>query len=381
MPDALPVVIPYSHDWTTLGTGGGIETFLKLLIEGAEKSGLALTFICAGPRESSRGSVHFLPIMAKADSEAAFVRQLGKSLRNNGLALPRRAVVLANAEHYAWAVRNTLLPVVLMSHGAVPETLSLRHSPLFVKLFQRFIERHAVSRARRIIAINEAVARYYLTNYPSLDARKVVKIAIGLDLHEFENRPRRDPFAAYPLSRERDTVLFVGRLYPEKNVHLFLQACDELVRIRPSLQAMIIGAGPDASLVRQWAKTRPWIHWEERIPRDDVLDLMSVSSALAVTSTYESGPLVMLEAIASGLPVASTNVGRASEFLRPPIGRVVPASPKAFVEALGDVLSWSEDEVLRAVGLVRPLMNFENTIRSIASVLREVQRAQGIEVG
>jgi glycosyltransferase involved in cell wall biosynthesis len=140
---------------------------------------------------------------------------------------------------------------------------------------------------------------------------------------------------------------------------------------------MIIGAGPDASLVREWMKTRPWIHWEERIARDNVLDLMSVSNALAVTSTYESGPLVMLEAIASGLPVVSTNVGRVSEFLRPPVGRIVPASPKAFVEALGDVLSWREDEVLKAVEQVRPLMNFENTIRSIASVLRDVQRAQG----
>jgi trehalose-6-phosphate synthase len=39
--------------------------------------------------------------------------------------------------------------------------------------------------------------------------------------------------------------------------------------------------------VRDWEKTRPWIRWIERIPRDDVLDLMSVSNALVVTSTYE----------------------------------------------------------------------------------------------
>jgi glycosyltransferase involved in cell wall biosynthesis len=89
----------------------------------------------------------------------------------------------------------------------------------------------------------------------------------------------------------------------------------------------------------------------------------------------------MLEAIASGLPVVSTNVGRASEFLRPPTGRIVSASPKAFAEALEDVLSWNKAEVLRAVEPVRPLLNFENTIHSIASVLREVQGAQGTGVG
>jgi glycosyltransferase involved in cell wall biosynthesis len=225
------------------------------------------------------------------------------------------------------------------------------------------------------------VARYYLEKYPWLDARKVVEIDIGVNLRDFENRPRLNPFDSYSLSRGRDTVLFVGRLSPEKNVQLFLQACDELVRIRPSLQAIVIGAGPDASRVREWAKTRPWIRWLERIPRDDVLDLMSVSKALAVTSTYEGLPTVMLEAIASGLPVVSTNVGRALELLRPPIGRIVAASPKAFVDALADVLSWNKDEVLKALELVRPLINFENTIRSIASILREVQGAQRTEVG
>lgn len=372
MPGELQVIVPDSHDWTTLGTGGGIETFLKMLIEGAEESGLTLTLVCAGPRESSRGSVRFLPIMAKANSEAAFVRRLGKSLRTNGLALPREAVVLANAEHYAWAFRRTAHPVVLMAHGAAPETLRLRHGPLYVKLFQRFVERPAVGRAKRIIAINRRVACYYLERYPFLDPRKIVEIGIGLDLREFENRPRTDPFATYSIARDRETVLFVGRLYPEKNVHLFLEACDELVHTRPSLQAIIIGAGPDSSLVREWTKARPWIHWFERIPRDDVLDLMSVSNALVVTSTYESGPLVMLEALASGLPVVSTEVGRAPEFLSPPLGHIVPGSPGAFVESLKDVLTWNRDEVRKAAGRARGLMNFENTIHAVASVLREI---------
>jgi glycosyltransferase involved in cell wall biosynthesis len=259
-----------------------------------------------------------------------------------------------------------------MAHGAAPETLRLRHGSLYVKMFQRFVERPAVGRARRIIAINGRVAQYYLGKYPVLDPRKVVEIGIGLDLREFEGRPRTDPFAAYSLSRDRQTVLFVGRLHPEKNVHLFLQACDNLARIRPALQVVIIGAGPDASLVKEWTRTRTWMRWIERIPRDDVLDLMSLSNALAVTSTYEGLPMVMLEAIASGLPVVSTDVGRASEFLRPPHGRIVSASPEAFAEALRDVLTWNRVEVLKAVELLKRQINFENTIYSIASVLREV---------
>jgi glycosyltransferase involved in cell wall biosynthesis len=378
MSDRIRVIVPDSHDWTTLGTGGGIETILKMLVEGAERAGLELTLVCAGPREATRGSVHFLPVMGRADSEAAFVRRLRNRLRSNKLNLPSEAVVLANAEHYCWAFRKTSLPVVLLAHGTPPETLMLRHGRLYVKLFQRFIERSAVSRARRIIAVNGNVARYYLAQHPDLDPSKIIEIGVGLDLREFENRPRTDPFAKYHLSRDRDNVLFVGRLHREKNVRLFLQACDELVRIRPALQVMIIGEGPEASLVAEWMRSRPWIHWIERLPRDVVLDFMSESKALAVTSTYEGLPMVMLEALASALPVVSTDVGRAAEFLRPPHGRVVPASPQAFSEALGDVLTWDEDEVSTAVESLRPLIDFENTIHSIASILREVRANQEI---
>jgi glycosyltransferase involved in cell wall biosynthesis len=371
----LKVIVPDSHDWTTLGTGGGIETFLKMLIESAERADLALTLVCAGPREFTSGSVHMLPIMPKADSEASFVRQLGKSLRSDGLGLPRDAVVLANAEHYAWAFRKTHHPIVLMSHGAAPETLRLRHGPLFVKLFQRFIEREAVNRARRIIAVNPAVARYYRGKFPWLDIGRIVEIGIGLDLREFEHRPRADPFAAHHISPNHDTVLFVGRLYPEKNVQLFLEACDELVHTHPALQAIIVGAGPEASIVREWKRTRAWLNWFERISREDVLDLMSVSNALVVTSRYESGPLVMLEAIASGLPVVSTDVGRAKEFLSPPLGTIISPSPGAVAESLREVLTWNRDEVRKAGEPVRRLMNFENTVQSIASVLKEINPA------
>jgi hypothetical protein len=90
MPEALRVIVPDSHDWTTLGTGGRIETFLKMLIEGAERSGLALTLICPGPKESIRGSVHFLPVMLKADPKQHLSANWKKASAGTGLLCPAK---------------------------------------------------------------------------------------------------------------------------------------------------------------------------------------------------------------------------------------------------------------------------------------------------
>src|SRR5574340_459245 len=88
----LDLIVPMSHDWTTLGRGGGIETFLKLFIKCAPQWGLKLTVLCSGPREETSGSVRFLPIMTRASGELDFTRQLRRVLLHGKLGLPAGAV-------------------------------------------------------------------------------------------------------------------------------------------------------------------------------------------------------------------------------------------------------------------------------------------------
>ena len=51
------------------------------------------------------------------------------------------------------------------------------------------------------------------------------------------------------------------------------------------------------------------------VPRERLADLMRASDALVITSAFETGPTVGLEALATGLPVATSDVGEVADLV------------------------------------------------------------------
>jgi glycosyltransferase involved in cell wall biosynthesis len=371
----LDLVVPDSHDWTTIGKeGGGIERFLMTLFEYAHTSGMRITVLCPGPHEETIDSVHFLPIMCQASTEFAFTRQLRTQLVRKTLHIPAGAIVLANAEHYAWAFRGTPFPIVQISHAALPEQLRMRHALPFVKLFQFFIERYAVSRASRVIVVNSTLKDYYLGRYRRQSPDKFVVVPIGLDLGLLEGRPQTNPWERLSLPPSTKLVLFVGRLYPEKNLRLFISACEILKRQGEEFHALVIGQGIEEGIIKDAMLTRSWLHWIPKLTLySEVLDLMAVSRVLAISSRYETGPLVLLEAIGLGTPVVSTDVGRARELITRDLGRIVQADPVSFAEGIREVLSQDPDVSRQAGQQARSLIDFRATMRALVEVVQTVR--------
>jgi glycosyltransferase involved in cell wall biosynthesis len=75
---------------------------------------------------------------------------------------------------------------------------------------------------------------------------------------------------------------------------------------------------------------------EFRAPVGDVFDAMADSDVLVMASEREGQPLVVAEALAAGLPVVATAVGRVPELVDPTVGRVVPPGDR---EALAGALT------------------------------------------
>jgi glycosyltransferase involved in cell wall biosynthesis len=120
--------------------------------------------------------------------------------------------------------------------------------------------------------------------------------------------------------------------------------------------------------------TRPWLHWIRNLALySEILDLMAVSRLVAITSRYETGPLVLLEAIGLGTPVVSTDVGRARELLTSDLGRVVRDDPISFAEGMREVLSWEPEEAIRAGHRARGRISFEQTLRGLEHVAKTVR--------
>jgi glycosyltransferase involved in cell wall biosynthesis len=112
------------------------------------------------------------------------------------------------------------------------------------------------------------------------------------------NRPR--PPSASP------TLLYAGRLSPEKGLRVLLEAWSQ-TDLSP-LELLIVGTGPLAAELQRAAPTG--VRFEGSLRAAEVQERMLNARALLLPSIwYEGQPMVVLEALAAGLPVLASDLG------------------------------------------------------------------------
>jgi len=114
--------------------------------------------------------------------------------------------------------------------------------------------------------------------------------------------------------REID-VLGVGWLTPLKNYSMFIEIIDALVKLHPTLTAVLLGDGPQRSHIEAEIAARGLgarITLSGSVPRPEVLKTMARSRVFLHTSSYESHGYVFTEAAATGMVGVSFPVGSAS---------------------------------------------------------------------
>jgi glycosyltransferase involved in cell wall biosynthesis len=118
------------------------------------------------------------------------------------------------------------------------------------------------------------------------------------------------------LPSEELRVGFIGRLEPYKGTHILIEAMNRLPSDLP-VRLLIAGSGSERRYVRRLIQT--WagdarVEFLGPITREQVPDFLRKIDVLAVPSGYmETGPLVVLEAHAFGIPVMGANLGGISE--------------------------------------------------------------------
>lgn len=142
--------------------------------------------------------------------------------------------------------------------------------------------------------------------------------------------------------RPRASFLFVGRLLYWKGLHLALRALPEVRRHLPEARLRVIGEGTD----RQWltavaekanvADTVDWIPW---MAREDVLGEYRHNTAFIFPSLHDSGGLVVLEALAAGLPVVCLKLGGPGILVNDTCGLVIDASTRSEEEVVASLAS------------------------------------------
>ncbi len=162
-------------------------------------------------------------------------------------------------------------------------------------------------------------------------------------------------------------VAFLGRLHPDKGIDLLLQAWERLRTRQPDVQLWRIGrnAAPQdrTSSIRAMESDSAVRHIGE-VP--DPQRYLVAADVLALTSVRESCPNAVLEAMAVGLPVVSTDVGDV-RLLLGGFGKVVPSEPDAMASALDECLRLPCDQRASLCKMLRERASDNHDPKAVAS--------------
>ncbi len=188
---------------------------------------------------------------------------------------------------------------------------------------RRLLNWFVFKRLTKLVCVSKTCANDLITMNWQLDPGKVVAIQNGIDPEPFLNE--QNPETSRKLTRQRlfgeqlaDKRLFgtIGRLAEVKNYRLFIEAF-ALARQRVSnITLVIIGTGPLEKELKDLVNS---LSINEQVLflgyREDVPTLLQNIDIFALPSLREGFGLALVEAMASGLPVLTSNRGGMKEIV------------------------------------------------------------------
>lgn len=276
------------------------------------------------------------------------------------------------AGKYAQAAAATGLPWVLTLHGV--RFLEARlWQGLLTQYRGWFIKRdefQAVQRASHLISISPFI-------------HETFKAHIQGQVYDVEN-PIAEAFFNLPLRQSQPRqLLFVGRLIPRKGVHTLLQAFAKLHRRLPGVTLRLAGGGiSNNDPTSYYQKLKQFVvenglsdavTFLGELGEEAILQEYANCGALVLSSVLETAPMAVMQAMAAGKAVVSTDAGGARYLVEPgQSGLIVPPNDEAaLAEALYQVLS--DEAGLEAMGRRgREIAEQRFHIKVVAARTREI---------
>lgn len=268
--------------------------------------------------------------------------------------LPPGAVSICHNDAVAGDVyvNHGILQVAMHARGRY--LLRMARNPMHLFIALRDGARYR-GRAHRVVVnlVDDEVAALRAT-YPGLRPRPVV-IGNGVDVERYRPPTAQERAAARAglgLADDVTALVFVGHEFARKGLPVVIEA---LERLPDEVHLVVVGGTPDmveaagrdvaarrlttrVHLVGRAADPRPFFH---------------AGDVFVLPSAYESYGLVVLEALAGGLPVVATPVGVVPAVVRDgETGYAVPARPDEVARAVTALRALPKDRLAKAARAV-----------------------------
>lgn len=280
---------------------GGAERQICELLRHLDRSRFEpRVYVLSGERCDLRGAAEQASAAVRvigSDTGTRLLR-LARALREDRVDLIHSWLFIANS--YAWGARHLGIRAPLVSTIRNCKSQGRWHD---------LANRAAFAASRRVIVNSHQVGEYATRRF-RLARRRVAVVYNGVDTNRFRRAEQRRPDA-------RPTVITAGRFVEQKNPWLFLRAAELVHEMNPAVRFVMVGEGPlRAGIVDQARRSRMAGDVEFPGERSDMADLLRDADVFWLTSSWEGLPNVILEAMASGVPVVATDVGGTRELFQ-----------------------------------------------------------------
>lgn len=192
-----------------------------------------------------------------------------------------------------------------------------------------WIDRLLARRTDAIVCNSRGVEQFY--RHQGIDASKLRVIHNGIGPAAPSGATRDGLLAELGLPSNVRLIGAVGRLWQQKRVKDLIWAADLLKVIRSDVHLVILGDGPQRKALERY---RELCHIEDQVhflgARNDVARWMPHFEVLWLGSSFEGLPNVVMEAMASGVPVVATDIAGTNELVvHGQTGFLVPVGDRA----------------------------------------------------
>lgn len=348
-------------------TIGGIQTIISLFIKYAPQD---IEVRLVGTTEEENQSlgkwqyaefagreIHFLPLLRLQDDNVRSripttvkytAALIGRCFASDFMHFHRLEPTLATR---GWSGEKTLF-----IHNDIQTQMQAPGDKKAI-LWRRFpvayfaLERLLVNQFGQILSCNSDSAELYRQRYPELCSR-ISYIRNSFDNEVFyplsdaqRSNQRRNLAERLGLDRETRFLLFAGRLHPQKDPILLIRAFAALQE--PHVHLLVAGSGELAPQIKAEIASlglSQQVTMLGAISREELAKLHHSCNLFVLSSAYEGLPLVVLEALASGTPVVTTNCGETPKLLSPDSGVVChQRTPDCIADGLRKILLNPED--------------------------------------
>lgn len=299
--------IPIAFCITDLDPGGA-ERCLAQVVTGLNRDAWRPAVFCLGRAGELAGVIESAGIDvtclgARSPLNLAVIPRLARRLRELRPQLLQTFLFHANLAGRL-AGRMAGIPVIVSGIRVAERE---KHWHVRADRWTRRLVDHTVCVSRAVADFSNHAAR--------LRPERVSVIPNGVDYARFAEAVPAD-LSHYGVPAGVRMILSVGRLHPQKGHRLLIEALAPLLQREEDLHLIIAGEGPlRAELMQEIARLPSGSRIHLIGAQEDIPGLMRAANLFVLTSRWEGMPNVVLEAMAAGTPVVTTDVEGVRELI------------------------------------------------------------------